>query len=100
MTLTCNNIVATVSVISADTLNRQASIWILLSSLLKKSYTLGNSTGQSGKHARASQVSISILLVLLIGSGLPAAIYTLKNNVQVEGEPGKIGGIGETPLAS
>ena len=100
MTLTCNNIVATVSVISADTLNRQASISILLSSLLTKSYTLGNSTGQSGKHARASQVSISILLVLLIGSGLPAAIYTLKNNIQVEGEPGKIGGIGETPLAS
>ena len=33
-------------------------------------------------------------------STLPAAIYTLKNNVQVEGSPGKIGGIGETPLAA
>ena len=39
-------------------------------------------------------------MLLLIASGVSAAIYTLKNNVQVEGEPGKIGGIGETPLAS
>jgi predicted esterase len=39
-------------------------------------------------------------LILAIISALPAAIYTLKNNVQVEGSPGKIGGIGATPLAS
>ena len=48
----------------------------------------------------ASAVGISLLMLIFIASGLPAAIYTLKNNVQVEGEPGKIGGIGETPLAS
>ena len=45
-------------------------------------------------------IGISLFLLVLTVSGLPAAIYTLKNNVQVEGEPGKIGGIGETPLAS
>jgi len=49
---------------------------------------------------RVWTISISLFLLMLIVSGLPAAIYTLKNNVQVKGEPGKIGGIGETPLAS
>ncbi|MBT4693581.1 MAG: peptidase [Planctomycetaceae bacterium] len=43
---------------------------------------------------------VVIYLALAMISTLPAAIYTLKNNVQVEGSPGKIGGIGETPLAS
>ena len=45
-------------------------------------------------------VGTALLFLSLVTSGLSAAIYTLKNNVQVQGEPGKIGGIGETPLAS
>ena len=55
---------------------------------------------KSGRRLFASSISLSLIVLILIGSGVSGAIYTLKNNVQVEGEPGKIGGIGETPLAS
>lgn len=51
-------------------------------------------------HSHPRKVFVVVCLALAIISTLPAAIYTLKNNVQVEGSPGKIGGIGETPLAS
>tara|TARA_B100000519_G_scaffold200951_1_gene215304 strand:+ start:1424 stop:3802 length:2379 start_codon:yes stop_codon:yes gene_type:complete len=55
---------------------------------------------QFRKPNRASAAGISLLMLIFIASGVSAAIYTLKNNVQIEGEPGKIGGIGESPLAS
>lgn len=46
------------------------------------------------------KVVVVVCLALVMISTVPAAIYTLKNNVQIEGSPGKIGGIGETPLAA
>jgi predicted esterase/tetratricopeptide (TPR) repeat protein len=39
-----------------------------------------------------------LVAVAVIGNSALAAIYTLKNNVQVEGAPGKIASLGEDPL--
>ncbi|MDE0817455.1 MAG: peptidase [Pirellulaceae bacterium] len=67
-------------------------VWILMK---KRTTLLRTSIFRS--HRR---VVVVACLALAMISTLPAAIYTLKNNVQVEGSPGKIGGIGETPLAA
>jgi predicted esterase len=69
-------------------------VWLLMK---KKTITLLRTTFFRS-HPR--KVFVVVCLALAIISTLPAAIYTLKNNVQVEGSPGKIGGIGETPLAA
>jgi predicted esterase len=65
---------------------------------MKKQTTTLSRTTFFRSHPRTLFVVVGLALVII--STLPAAIYTLKNNVQVEGSPGKIGGIGETPLAS
>jgi len=67
-------------------------VWVLM----KKQTTLLR-TRIFRSHRR---VVVVACLTLAMISTLPAAIYTLKNNVQVEGSPGKIGGIGETPSAA
>ena len=54
----------------------------------------------SARRTPVGRTWLVIVLAVATLSSLPAAIYTLKNNVQVEGAPGKISGIGETPLAS
>ncbi|MBT7255060.1 MAG: peptidase [Planctomycetaceae bacterium] len=65
---------------------------------MKKQTTALLQTSIFRSHPRKVFVVASLALAMI--STLPAAIYTLKNNVQVEGSPGKIGGIGETPLAA
>ncbi len=65
---------------------------------MKKQTTALLQTSIFRSHPR--RVFVVVCLALAMISTLPAAIYTLKNNVQVEGSPGKIGGIGETPLAA
>ena len=57
-----------------------------------------NSTGRDKRGWRGWGVLAWLGVGILISQTALGAIYTLKNNVQVEGAPGKIASLGEDPL--